>query len=388
MRIDMGESDTNRRLKIAVLIRHYNPTGGGAERYCVELTEQLAQQHEVHLFAQTVSGHSPNVTVHKVPQWLERPRYINQLLFSWFTRKETQGKFDIIHSHDMVTHANIYTLHVPCVRTRWTETQGIRKALRWLSTLFSPRKLAYLWLEKIQVQPHPDKHLIAVSDFLSRNIVMNYPETSGKITIAYPGIHPTSLQQKPDPCWRDQHAIPTNAFLLLAVANDFKKKGVQTIIDALVQLNQPDICLVIAGNGKRNILNIPSSLHSNIHILGSVEDMDHLYPQADLLIHPTQVDTYGMVALEAMAHHLPVIISNEHYCGFSEHLTNKEAMLLNDPTNTNEVAEKISFLFNHPEERFKMADLGRTKSQSITWNETASATLHAYHLVLATRSTS
>jgi len=28
--------------KIAILIRHYNPSGGGAERYAVELTKQLA----------------------------------------------------------------------------------------------------------------------------------------------------------------------------------------------------------------------------------------------------------------------------------------------------------------------------------------------------------
>ncbi len=384
----MDEQGINRRLKIAMLIRHYNPSGGGAERYCVELTEQLAQRHEVHLFAQTISAHSSNITVHHIPQWFERPRYINQLLFSWFTRRATKGQFDIVHSHDMVTHANIYTLHVPCVRTRWTESKGIKRALRWLNTLLSPRKLAYLWLEKRQMQPRPGKQLISVSDFLSRNIVMNYPDTRREITIAYPGIHPNPQPRERASSWREHHGIPTGAFLLLAVANDFKKKGVQTIIDALEQLHQTDIHLAIAGSGEQSSLEVPNHLQSNIHFLGSVTEVEQLYPEADLLVHPTRVDTYGMVVLEAMAHRLPVVVSNQNYCGFSEHLTEDEAMLLNDPESVNEIVEKIGFLFNHPEDRFKMAHLGWERSQAITWRETASATLHAYKLALDPRSAS
>jgi len=373
------------RLKIAVLIRHYNPSGGGAERYCVELTEQLALQHEVHLFAQTVSNHSANIVVHQIPQWLERPRYVNQLLFSWHTRKATQGKFDIVHSHDMVTHANVYTLHVPCVRTRWTETQGIRKVLHWLNTLLSPRKLAYLWLEKIQMQSRSGKQLIAVSDFLSRNIVMNYPETKGEIAIAYPGIHPTADQPNKDPFWRRKLSIPEDAFLLLSIANDFNKKGVQTTIDALTQLNQPEIHLAIAGNGKIENLQFPQSLDSKLHFLGIVDNISSIYDQADALVHPTRIDTYGMVALEAMAHQLAVIVSNQNYCGFSEHLNKQEAILLENPESASEIAEKIHFLFNHPKERNNIAQLGWKKSQTITWAQTTSSTLQAYQLALPSK---
>jgi len=385
MKTGMAESNHNRRLKIAMLVRHYNPSGGGAERYCIELTEQLALQHEVHLFAQTISGHSENITPHLIPQWLERPRYINQLLFSWLTHKATQGKFDIVHSHDMVTHANIYTLHVPCVRTRLTEAQGIRKILHWLNTLLSPRKLAYLWLEKTQMQSRPDKQLIAVSDFLSRNVAMNYPETKGAITIAYPGIHPAITQPNKVPFWRKDLSIPEEAFLLLSVANDFNKKGVQTIIDALAQLNQPLIHLAIAGNGKIESLQIPESLDSNLHFLGIVDNISAVYVQADSLVHPTRIDTYGMVVLEAMAHRLAVIVSNQNYCGFSEHLNKQEVMLLEYPENASEIAEKIDFLFNHPKERNKMVQLGWEKSQTITWEQTTSSTLHAYQLALPPR---
>jgi len=377
--------DNLRRLKIAMLIRHYNPVGGGAERYCVELTEQLAKEHEVHLFAQTVASHSENVAVHKIPQWLERPRYINQLLFSWFTRKATKGKFDIIHSHDMVSHADIYTLHVPCVRTRWTESKGIRKWLRWANTLLSPRKLTYLWLEKVQMSPKLGKQLIAVSEYLSRNITLNYPNSEPLLTIAYPGIHPNSSKPQRIDNWRENHRIPENAFLLLFVANDFKKKGLQPLIDALNQISQPDIHLVVAGNGNQNSIQIPQNLQPNIHFLGAVMDMDTLYPQADALAHPTTVDTYGMTVLEAMAHQLPVIVSNQYYCGFSEHLSNREALLLDDPTDPKEITKKVMHLFNNPDERLRMSQLGQQKSQLITWNKTSQATLSAYQLALNSR---
>ena len=119
----------DKHLKVAVLIRHYNASAGGAERYCVELTKRLAKIYDVHVFTQHNSEQSENITFHRIPQWFQRPRYLNQLLFSWFTRRETKNKFDIVHSHEMVTHANIYTLHVPCVKTIWANKKGLAKFL-------------------------------------------------------------------------------------------------------------------------------------------------------------------------------------------------------------------------------------------------------------------
>ncbi|MBT7308703.1 MAG: glycosyltransferase family 4 protein [Gammaproteobacteria bacterium] len=366
---------------VAILIRHYNPYGGGAERYAVELTQRLARRYKVHVFAQTIEVQSPNITFHTIPQWLQRPRYINQLLFSWLTRRATQGKFDLVHSHDLVTHADLYTLHVPCFKTRWTESRGWRRGLRWLNTLLSPRKIAYLWLEQRQLSPRKGKQLIAVSEFLSRNIVRNYPQNSASITIAYPGINPHPVEEI-DPIWRSEQNLPAQAFVLLFVANDFRKKGLPTLIRALEQLNTPQIHLLVAGNGKQEALQIPDTVQPNIHFLGVIKEMEPLYANVDALIHPTRMDTYGMVVLEAMAHRLPVIVSNQHYCGFSEHLTRQEAILLEDPRNPSEIAEKINFLFNHSEDRNRMAQRGFEKAQSITWDQTLEKSLIAYNRLI------
>ena len=79
-------------MKIAILIRNFQRSRGGAERYCVELTERISKLHEVHVFAQKYDASSELITFHKIPQFFERPRFVNQLLFSWFTKRATTKK--------------------------------------------------------------------------------------------------------------------------------------------------------------------------------------------------------------------------------------------------------------------------------------------------------
>jgi UDP-glucose:(heptosyl)LPS alpha-1,3-glucosyltransferase len=374
-------------LKVAILIRHYDSSGGGAERYCVELTKRLAKIHKVHVFTQHNAEHAENITFHNVPQWFKKPRYVNQLFFSWLTKRATKNKFDIVHSHDMATHANIYTLHVPCVRTKWTQSKGIRKILRWANTLLSPRKIAYLWLEFIEMQALKNRHFISVSEYLSRNILQNYPKLSKHITIAHPGINIHSQCTKNTiTCSFVQDLIITNnTFMLLFVGNDLIKKGLPTVLQALKKLNNNNIHLLVAGNNNKSQIKIPSQLENNIHFLGVINNMNALYSQADALVHPTLVDTYGMVVLEAMSMRLPVIVSSKQYCGFTEHLNEKQALILNNPKDINDLSIKINQLYENTEYRNEIAENGFKKSQTISWENTLKNTLLAYNIVIKKR---
>jgi len=375
------------KLRIAVLIRNYSASGGGAERYCVELTNRLSKIHEVHVFSQNNSESSESITFHQIPQWLKKPRYINQLLFSYLTKRATQGKFDIVHSHDMATHANIYTLHVPCVRTKWTQAKGLIKILRWMNTLLSPRKMAYLWLENKEMQVLPNRHFISVSEYLSRNILESYPRLNDHITIAHPGIKIQAYSDekiaKLRKNFKEKHNIPVSAFVLLFVAHGFKRKGLPAIIKALEILNNKDIHIVVAGSGNPKDIQINSpTVQNNTHFIGVIKNMSKLYPVADTLIHPTLGDTYGMVVLEAMSHKLPVIVSSAKYCGFSEHLDSNEAIILNNPTDSQEISMSIQTLNNQLELRNKISENGFKKSQTINWGNTTNKTLNAYKKIL------
>jgi len=378
---------SNKRLRVAVLFRNYNRSGGGAERYCVKLTERIAKIHEVHVFSQNIIDKSDDIVFHKVPQYFQRPRYLNQLLFSYFTKKMVKKGFDIVHSHDTVTHANIYTLHVPCVKTKLTEAKSIRKVLRWANTLLSPRKMAYLWLENKEMQILPNRHFISVSEYLSRNILKSYPKLDGHITVAHPGIEIQSHSEKKitklRQQFREDYNIPVSAFVLLFVAHGFKRKGLPAIIKALESLNDKSIHIIVVGNGDQKEIEIHSPIvNTNTHFIGSVKNMSELYPVADALIHPTLGDTYGMVVLEAMSHKLPVIVSSSKYCGFSEHLSNEEVIILEDPKNSEEISKNIKLLSNQSDFRKKIAKNGLEKSRQINWKATTNATLDAYRKVI------
>src|SRR4030066_1438280 len=136
-----------KRLKIAILVRNFIKTGG-MERYCVEVTRRLALRHDVHVFAQEWRWDGDEkITFHRIPKFLTKPSFLNLLLFSYFTHKKIDNSFDIIHSHERVTHFDALTVHCPCFRTYITDEESpLKRMLIWLAIALSPRKMAYLWL--------------------------------------------------------------------------------------------------------------------------------------------------------------------------------------------------------------------------------------------------
>ena len=97
----------NKRLKIAVLHRNFDPTAGGAEHYAVALVESLAHLHEFHIFSQHFNHDWPEVTYHQVPKFFVRPRWLNQLIFATFCARATKSGYDVIHSHE-----NLSLIHI------------------------------------------------------------------------------------------------------------------------------------------------------------------------------------------------------------------------------------------------------------------------------------
>ena len=88
-------------------------------------------------------------------------------------------------------------------------------------------------------------------------------------------------------------------------------------------------------------------LKRRVVVLGVVKNMAQLYSAGDALVHPTLEDTFGMVVLEAMAHGLPVVVSNDNYCGVAASLTDEHnALILQNPKNALEMAQKIEHLFD------------------------------------------
>ena len=341
------------RLRIAVLSRNFATTGGGAERYSIALVEELAARHEVHVFAQTIAHDFPGVTYHRIPMPLERPRWINQLYFAWKTWRATRTGFDIVHSHENTWHGNVQTVHVlPVKHTLFVGKQGIALALRWLKVLTSPRLLAYLWLENRRYAWALKKRVVCASSSLKAVLQAMYPASAPMLEVVTPGVDAVpgraSAAQRTQA--REQMGLPIEATMLLFVGNDFVKKGLPALLQALAQL-PAHTQLAVVGKAESELamrkLAERLGLTARVHFLGSQRDMGSAYCAADALVHPTLEDAYGMVVLEAMAHGLPVVVSDTPYSGIAQDLRDGEnVLLLKDPRDVSKIVAVLQWLIN------------------------------------------
>nr|WP_315463938.1 glycosyltransferase [uncultured Rhodoferax sp.] len=339
------------RLRIAVLSRNFSVTGGGAERYSISVVEQLAKHHKVHVFAQTISHDFPGVTYHPVPMPVERPRWINQLYFGWKTWRATRTGFDIVHSHENTWHGNVHTVHVlPVKHTLFAGKQGFALALRWLKVVTSPRLLAYLWLEERRFAFAYKKKVVCASTTLKEVVEGAFPDSCPMLEVITPGVDavpgPATPAAKAEA--RREVGVSVDVPMLLFVGNDFARKGLNTLLEAMTRIDS-EVELLVVGRSERakdyaqQATNL--GLGSRVHLLGSMKDMSVAYKAADMLVHPTLEDSYGMVVLEAMAHGLPVVVSNAPFCGIAKDLTDGgNALLLSDPADAVGLATKIEAL--------------------------------------------
>ncbi len=322
------------RLRIAVLNRVFSPTGGGAERYSIALVEQLAQRHEIHVFAQRIDHHCAGVHYHLMSSPLTRPRWINLLWYALATWWATRRGFDIVHSHENTWHGQVQTVHVlPLKYNLFQARSGWRKALRWLKVATSPRLLAYLLMEHFRFASGLRKAIVVTSPSLQELVGQTYP--SSAVSLISPGVSlPQAAMDRQ--AARAALALPTRGFLLAFVANDYQKKGLSTVLDALQSLPS-DVELAVVGDPaqfekfqrKTQLM----GLSGRVHFLGQLREVSPLYRAADVLVHPTTEDTFAMVVLEAMAHGLPVVVSDARYCGIAGLLSHGvNAMILSSPT--------------------------------------------------------
>ncbi len=358
-----------RRLRIAVLNRVFASTGGGAERYSIALVEQLAQRHEIHVFAQQIDHHLPGVNYHMMSSPLSRPRWINLLWYAVTTWWVTRGRFDIVHSHENTWHGHVQTVHVlPLKYNLFQARSGWRRALRWLKVATSPRLLAYLLLERYRFAPAPRKAVVVTSPTLQVLVGQTYP--SSVVSLISPGVNlPEAAMERQ--AARAELALPTRGFLLAFVANDYQKKGLSTLLEALKSL-PTDVELAVVGNPsqlekfqrKAQLM----GLDGRVHFLGQLRDVSPLYRAADLLVHPTTEDTFAMVVLEAMAHGLPVVVSDARYCGIAGLLSKGvNAMILSCPTDAAELSAVLTRLLEDASLRQALSVSAREFAQQRAW---------------------
>ena len=105
-----------------------------------------------------------------------------------------------------------------------------------------------------------------------------------------------------------------------------------------------------------------------MQFLGAVNGVEQVYQAADCLAHPTLEDTFAMVVLEAMSYGLPVVVSQEKYCGIAGLLTNGlNALILDEPKNAKALSQLLQSMVNNAELRGKLSAESSKFADGFAW---------------------
>ena len=387
---------THRRLRIAVLNRSFSPTAGGAERYSIALVEQLAARHDIHVFAQSIAHDWPGVTYHRVSMPMRRPRWINQIWFAtatwWATRKgpgsglDGGAGFDVVHSHENTWHGDIQTVHVlPVKYNLFQGRTGSRRALRWVKVLTSPRLLVYLGLERLRYAAQPGRSVVVTSGSLLSTFNATYPASGVMTTVITPGISlpDGSVSDAVQLDARQQLGLPAARPCVLFVGNDFRKKGLQTLLEALCLLPDEVVLAVVGNPSQLSAFShqiTQAGLTSRVFFLGTLSDIRLAYRAADCLAHPTLEDTFAMVVLEAMAYSLPIVVSGAKYCGISGLLENEvNALVLDDPRDAVALGNCLRRVLGDEALKTKLVHAARAFAEKFEWSGIAAMQEKLYY---------
>jgi UDP-glucose:(heptosyl)LPS alpha-1,3-glucosyltransferase len=288
---------------------------GGAEGFAAELTERIAADSrcEVHVFANRWRVRSARVAFHRVPI-IRFPKFLTAPSFAWFARRriEAAGPFDLIHTHDRIFRADVYTMHG--IPHRW----WIREVRKKRMSLFD-RSVAHL--EANLVLRGGCRRFLAVSHLTREIFQAEYAVDPALVRVIHPGIDRLPYEKlSRERCRReirDRFGIAPDEPLILFVSMNFAIKGLDYLLRGLAGFRKRDPAaafkLLVVGRGdERRYKGLANYLGIGDAVVfaGAVsrEKLPEVYLAGDIYAMLSRFDTFGMVVLEAMAAGLPVLI--------------------------------------------------------------------------------
>ncbi len=372
--------------KIAVVIPKYGLLGG-AEQFVAELTNRLVASagHDFHVYANRWEKSTAPITFHRIPI-ISFPKYLTTLSFAYFAKRQIErNKVSLIHSHERIFAADIFTLHgIP--HRYW-----VRNIRRKHMSLYD---LATAWVEKKLVYEGNCKKFVAVSS-LTKDIFLNeYKIDSRLVDVIHPGVdlHDYTKLDKDAVRYDIRRELGINGAepVILFASMNFEIKGLDNILLSLSKLKSQKrkFKLLIVGKGnikKYTQIAQKAEISSNIIFTGPVskEKMIKIYLSSDFYIMLSKFDTFGMVVLEAMAAGLPVIISSN--VGAKDLVREgKNGFIINNTSDSDYIAAKIDELCNE-NIRNRMAEAAYQTATQNTWDHVVAKYKKIYTDILAAR---
>ena len=340
-------------MKIAVVVKEHIESKGGLERYAVTLSRRMASSgHEVHVYANSWDA-DDSLIFHYVP-YIRWSSLLKVFSFPANARKHLKrGSFDLVYSLTPLYPVDIYRvgegIHRDVLRARFPNS--LRRFLRYLN----PKHLAILRLEKKLFTPGNFRAIITNSNLIKERLITVYNVASASVNVIYNGFDDKLFN--PDKSVFRASVLGANNIddsekVVLFAANDFKRKGLKYLMEALSILSLRGIRppLMVVGKGriglyKRMAENL--GIAGQVSFTGPVADIEKYYGAADIFVLPTLYDPFSNACLEAFGSGLPVITTAGN--GFSELIEDGvNGFVIKEATSTAILADRIETLLNIP----------------------------------------
>ena len=185
--------------------------------------------------------------------------------------------------------------------------------------------------------------------------------------------------------------LPPRSPVAVWVGRLEKLKGVDILVGAIAQLMERDLTLIIIGGDERSgplkeellAQARAAGIEANIRFEGAV-DHDRLpvyYRAADVCVVPSYYESFGLVAVEAMACGTPVVASRVG--GLVSTVTDGVTGYLIPWRCPEPFAEKLEVLLNNPELRRNFSEAARRSVERFRWSKVGLEMAALYDYVVA-----
>lgn len=372
-------------MRIATTLLHFH-RHGGIERAAFALTSELLNAgHEIVVYASTFEGLSHlRLSYTHVPA-LPWKTSAALLTFRYASRRMLRtADADLIHAQGIEAGMrDVVTAH-SCHRAGMEVRKKIGR------TIVSPNlhiaDTLRLMSERDAFRRGHYKKIIAVSHGLKREIMEYYGTPEEDIVVIPNGYDPGEffpVSPGEKIALRKKLGYDGDAFLLLFVGNEFERKGLALVIEALSSTGKSDIQLLVAGRDNP----APYMAYAQklgvgprIRFVGLQTELPVLYQASDCFIMPTFHEAFPIVGIEAAACGLPLLVTK--VSGVEEYLRDGVNGSFIDRS-VDDITPKILALYARRPLQSRLAGQIREEMKEYLWSAIASKVTDVYREVLA-----
>jgi len=363
-------------MRIALLTRRFDSSGGGTERDLIVTAECLrAAGHQITIFADEIRGDRGDWKVERVGgPWMGRALSLMRFAYAAAPAARRAGN-DLVLSFARCVGADILRsgggAHVSYLRAarKW------RGAIGAYSMRLSPYHQVQMLVERQGYRHRTLQRTIAVSNLVRDDLIREFGLAPEKTVTIYNGVdldrfRPAGSDQSERAAIRQKLIIPSSARVVIFVGNGFARKGLGFLIDAWPLVAGGAFLLVVGSDratGKFVRRARERNVGARVVFAGPQPNVESMFHAADAFALPSLFEPFGNVAMEAMASGLPVMTSA--FSGVAELIpASMRGFRVENPADPGEIALRLGALFDAPP---NLGAQARAVAEKFTWERYA-----------------